>query len=161
MRTIFAINTGLSTVQWGWIVTITSLASIFSGLIIGGLVDKYGRKRVFIPSLLVLGLSTILFVLSKSYNMFLLSMILGGIGLYGRMISFQALVADTVPRNIRGRIMAVYTILSSLGSSSAMLLSGLFYDIFKELPFIVSFIAYGLAAGVAYTFLNEPKAKQI
>ena len=93
--------------------------------------------------------------------MFLLSMILGGIGLYGRMISFQTLVADTVPRNIRGRIMAVYTILSSLGSSSAMLLSGLFYDIFKELPFIVSFIAYGLAAGVAYTFLNEPKAKQI
>ena len=161
MRSVFAISAGLSTVQWGWIVSLTSLISLISGLLIGGLVDRFGRKRVFIPSIIVLGLSTLLFVFSKSYYMFLLARIIGGIGLYGRMISFQVLVADSVPADVRGRIMAIYTIFSSLGSSSAILLSGFLYDVFKELPFLVSFLAYLLAAGVAIKFLDEPEVKQL
>ena len=161
MRSVFAISAGLSTVQWGWIVSLTSLISLISGLLIGGLVDRFGRKRVFIPSIIVLGLSTLLFVFSKSYYMFLLARIMGGIGLYGRMISFQVLVADSVPADVRGRIMAIYTIFSSLGSSSAILLSGFLYDVFKELPFLVSFLAYVLAAGVAIMFLDEPEVKQL
>ncbi len=161
MTAIYAISSGVSTVQWGWIVSITSLVSLFSGLIIGGLVDRFGRKRVFIPSVLVLGVSTLFFVLSKSFHMFLISRILGGIGLYGRMISFQVLVADSVPVDVRGRIMALYSILSSLGSSSAMLLSGVLYDVFRELPFMVSIIAYGMAAVVAYRFLDESEVKQL
>ena len=162
MRAVYAIDVGgLSTVQWGWIVTITSVFSLIAGLFIGGLVDRFGRKRVFIPSILVLGGSTLLFVFSKSYPLFLLARILGGIGLYGRMISFQVLVADSVPGAVRGRIMAVYTIFSSLGSSSAILLSGFLYDVFQELPFIVSVVAYLLAAGVAVKFLDEPEVKHL
>jgi MFS family permease len=162
MRAVYAIDVGgLSTVQWGWIVTITSVFSLVAGLFIGGLVDRFGRKRVFIPSILVLGGSTLIFVLSKSYPLFLLARILGGIGLYGRMISFQVLVADSVPGAVRGRIMAVYTIFSSLGSSSAILLSGFLYDFFQELPFIVSVVAYLLAAGVAVKFLDEPEVKHL
>jgi len=55
VRTVYAIDVGLSTVEWGWIVSITSVVSLVSGLVIGGLVDHYGRKNVFVPSVLLLG----------------------------------------------------------------------------------------------------------
>jgi MFS family permease len=160
MRAVYAINVAkLSTIQWGWIITITSVVSLLSALIIGGFVDRYGRKEVFIPSVIILGFSTLLFMLSETYLLFLISRIIGGIGLYGRMISFQVLVADSVPSNTRGRIMALYNIFSSLGSSSAILVSGILFDISPNLPFIVSFTAYGLATIVALKFLKEPEIK--
>jgi MFS family permease len=160
MIAVYAINVGgLSTIQWGWIITITSMISLLSAFIIGGLIDRFGRKKVFLPSVVILGVSVLLFMLSETYSMFLFSRILGGIGLYGRMISFQVLVADSVPRDIRGRIMAVYNIFSSLGSSSAILVSGILFDISPNFPFIVSFGAYGLAAIVALKFLHEPEIK--
>ena len=155
MRAVYAIDAGLSTVEWGWIVSVTSVVSLVSGLFIGGLVDKFGRKNVFVPSVLLLGLSTFLFLVSSGFWMFLLARVLGGIGLYGRMISFQVLVADMVPVDSRGRVMAVYSIFSSIGTTSAILLSGFLYDVFAELPFILSAIAFILAAIVGKLFLNE------
>jgi MFS family permease len=162
MRAIYAVEIGgISTVQWGWIVSITSITSILSALMIGGFVDRYGRKRVFIPGIATLGLSTLLFVLSRSYPLFLFARILGGIGLYGRMISFQVLVADAIPNHIRGRIMGIYNIFSSIGSSTALLISGILYDITPQFPFYSSLLAYFLAAYVAIKFLKEPEIKQL
>ncbi len=157
MRAVYAINIGgLTAVQWGWIVSITSIVSSVSALIIGGFIDSYGRKRVFIPAVVMLSLSTLIFVLSKSYNMFLFARILGGIGLYGRMISFQVLIADSIPDQIRGRIMGIYYIFSSMGSSTALLFSGILYDLAPEAPFYVSIFSYFLAALIATKFLTEP-----
>jgi MFS family permease len=161
LNAVYAIDVGgLSTVQWGWIVSITSVISSLAALMIGGFIDRYGRKRVFIPAVTILGVSTLLFVFSEGYPMFLFSRILGGIGLYGRMISFQVLVADSIPGQVRGRIIGVYNILSSLGSSTAILFSGILYDLSPEIPFYVSVFAYGLAAVLASKFLDEAEIKQ-
>ena len=162
MRAIYAIDVGgLSTVQWGWIVSITSVVSSLAALMIGGFIDSFGRKRVFVPAVTILGISTLLFVLSEGYPMFLFARILGGIGMYGRMISFQVLVADSIPGQVRGRIMGVYNILSSIGSSTATLISGILYDFSPEFPFYVSAFAYGLAALVASKLLYEPEIKEL
>ena len=156
VRAIYAIDAGLSTVEWGWIVSITSVVSLVAGLFVGGLVDRFGRKKVFIPSVLLLFISTIIFLFSGSFWLFLLARVLGGMGLYGRMISFQVMVADFVPSGSRGRIMGLYSIFSSLGSTLAILLSGFLYDIYNELPFILSAIAFLIAAVVGWFFLYEP-----
>ena len=162
MRAVYAIDVGgLSTVQWGWIVSITSIISSLTALMIGGFIDSYGRKRVFIPSVTILGVSTLLFVFSEGYPMFLFARILGGIGMYGRMISFQVLVADSIPGRVRGRTMGVYNIFSSMGSSIAILISGILYDLSPEFPFYVSVFAYGFATLVATKLLDEPEIKQI
>jgi MFS family permease len=162
IRAVYAINVGgLSTVQWGWIVSITSVISSLGALMIGKFIDSYGRKRVFIPAVTILGISSLLFAFSESYQMFLFARILGGIGLYGRMISFQVLIADSIPGRVRGRIMGVYNIFSSMGSSTAVLISGILYDLSPKFPFYVSIFAYGFAALIATKLLNEPEIKQI
>jgi MFS family permease len=161
MRAVYAIEVGgLSMVQWGWIVSITSIISSLAALILGGFIDRFGRKRVFIPAITVLGVSTLLFVFSEGYLMFLFARVLGGVGFYGRMISLQVLIADSIPSQVRGRVLGVYNILSSLGSSIAILISGILYDLSPEFPFYVSIFAYGFAALVAVKFLKESKIKQ-
>jgi MFS family permease len=157
MRAVYAIDIGgLSTVQWGWIVSITSIVSSVSALIIGGFIDSYGRKRVFIPAVVILGLSTLIFILSRSYKLFLFARILGGIGLSCRMISLKVIIADSIPDQIRGRVMGIYYIFSSMGSSTALLFSGILYDIAPVVPFYVSVFSYFLATLIAIKFLTEP-----
>lgn len=161
-RGVYAINVGgLSTVEWGLIVSSTMVISSLAALLIGWAVDRYGRKRVFIPAVALLGISTLLFVFSNSFPMFLFARILGSIGIYGRMIAFQVIVADSIPVSIRGRMMGVYNIFSSLGSSSAMMFSGLLYDVSPVLPFYTAVLAYVSAALVAVKFLHEPETQQL
>jgi MFS family permease len=162
VRTIYAIEVGgLSTVEWGLIVSSTLVISTIATFFIGWGVDKYGRKRVFISAIISLGVSTLLFTLSESFPLFLLSRIIGSIGLYGRMISFQVLIADSIPVSIRGRMMGVYNIFSSLGSSTATMLSGLLYDLSPTFPFYTSAMAYTIAALVALSLINEPETRQL
>ena len=159
---IYAINVGgLSTVEWGLIVSSTMVISSLAALLIGWAVDRYGRKRVFIPAVSLLGISSLLFIFSNSFPMFLFARILGSIGKYGRMIAFQVIVADSIPVSIRGRMMGVYNIFSSLGSSSAMMFSGLLYDVSPVLPFYTAVLAYVSAALVAVKFLHEPDIQQL
>jgi len=49
----------------------------------------------------------------------------------------------------------VYYIFSSIGSSTALLISGILYDIAPVAPFYVSIFSYFLAALVATQFLTE------
>ncbi len=116
---------------------------------------------IFIPAVSLLGISSLLFIFSNSFPMFLFARILGSIGKYGRMIAFQVIVADSIPVSIRGRMMGVYNIFSSLGSSSAMMFSGLLYDVSPVLPFYTAVLAYVSAALVAVKFLHEPDIQQL
>ena len=110
---------------------------------------------------MLLGVSTLLFTFSDSFPMFLFSRIIGSIGLYGRMISFQVLIADSIPVSIRGRLMGVFNIFNSLGSSTAIMISGLLYDIYPVLPFYASALAYTAVALAAVRFLKEPETRQL
>jgi MFS family permease len=93
--------------------------------------------------------------------MFFLSRIIGSIGMYGRMIAFQVLIADSIPVSVRGRMMGVYNMFSSLGSSAAIMFSGVLYDFSPIFPFYASALAYAVAAIVAYKFIHEPKTQQV
>jgi MFS family permease len=161
LRAVYAIDiAGLSTIEWGLIVSSTLVISSLAALLLGWIIDRHGRKRVFILSVISLAISTILFVFSNSFSMFLLARIIGSIGLYGRMIAFQVIIADSIPVSTRGRMMGIYNIFSSIGSSTAIMISGLLYDVSPMLPFYVSAFAFASAALVAVKFLQEPEIQQ-
>ncbi len=162
VRSVYAINVrGLSTVEWGLIVSTTLVLSSFTAFIVGWIVDRYGRKMVFVPAIVLLAVSSLIFAVSNSFPTFLLSRIIGSVGLYGRMVSFQVLIADSIPVSIRGRIMGVFNIFHSMGSSTAILVSGLLYDVAPVLPFYTSAIALILASLVAVKLVQEPAYAQI
>jgi len=110
---------------------------------------------------MLLAVSSLVFAVSNSFPTFLLSRIIGSVGLYGRMVSFQVLIADSIPVSIRGRIMGVFNIFHSMGSSTAIMVSGLLYDVAPVLPFYTSALALVLASLVAMKFVHEPAHAQM
>jgi MFS family permease len=76
-------------------------------------------------------------------------------------MALTVLIADSTPRNVRGRIFSLINILGSLGSSTSVLLSGILYDLNQTLPFYIATIMYLLATLIAIKFLQEAKIRHI
>jgi MFS family permease len=76
-------------------------------------------------------------------------------------MALTVLIADSTPRNVRGRIFSLINILGSLGSSTSVLLSGILYDLNQTLPFYIATIMYLLATLIAIKFLQEAKVRHI
>lgn len=161
-RSAYAVHVkGISTVQWGLIESISQISMIVTAFIIGDFIDRYGRKKIFIPALSLLGIATLIFVTSNSFTYFLLAMMLIYIGLMARMMALQVLIADTIPRTIRGRIMGATNILGSIGSHGSIMISGFLYDLSPALPYYISIVMYTLAILVAFKFLKESSIRQL
>ena len=104
-RSAYAVGVkGLSTYQWGVIESIFQVFMIANAFLNGNLIDRYGRRRTFIPSIIVLAIAASVFTLSNSFTWFLISMILTYTGLMSRMMALQVLIADSIPKTKRGRI---------------------------------------------------------
>jgi len=161
-RSAYAVNVkGLSTVEWGMIVTISQIVSTMAIFAIGWSIDKYGRKKVFVPSIALLGVSAYIFTFSNSFTSFLLAMIVEAIFLNSRIMALQVLMADSTPMPVRGRVFGTINILSNLGSSASIVLSGILYDIDPVLPFHVAIVMYALATLAAMKFLKEAAVRQV
>jgi len=160
-RGLYAVNIhSLTTVEWGIITSIAQIISLIATFGIGWLIDSYGRKRVFIPSILLLGTAVLLFIFSTSFVTILLAMILTATGLKSRMMALQVLVADTIPRPIRGRLFSLIDVSSSLGSMLSMVLAGILYDQAPVYPFYFAGVAYFVAAIIARLYLQEASIRQ-
>ena len=160
-RGLYAVNIhSLTTVEWGIITSIAQIISLIATFGIGWLIDSYGRKRVFIPSILLLGTAVLLFIVSTSFVTILLAMILTATGLKSRMMALQVLVADTIPRPIRGRLFSLIDVSSSFGSMLSMVLAGILYDQAPAYPFYFAGAAYFVAAIIARLYLQEASVRQ-
>lgn len=161
-RTAYAVHVkGLSTVQWGLIESISQIIMILTAFIIGDFIDRYGRKKIFIPAISLLGIAALIFAISNNFTYFLFAMSLANIGMMARMMSLQVLIADTIPKTIRGRIMSATNIFGSLGSHGSIMISGFLYDLSPTLPYYISIIMYTLAILVAFKFLKESDIRQL
>lgn len=97
---------GLSSSEWGLILLVeTSLRNLMN-IPAGIVVDRYGRTRAIIASLLLSLVSIPTFVLSDSFIEALLIRSAVAVANAFLLPACSALMADTVPRDIRGRVMA-------------------------------------------------------
>ena len=97
---------GLSAADWGLILLISSVARILSGIPAGFVVDRFGRTRFIVGSLLTGAFIIYLFGFSRGFLAVVTIRCL--ISVIGSFYSpaCGALLADLVPRDIRGRVMA-------------------------------------------------------
>ncbi|MEM2094419.1 MAG: MFS transporter [Candidatus Bathyarchaeia archaeon] len=145
----------LTTVEWGKVLSISQIASIMAVFAIGWIIDRYGRKSVFLVSLVALGLSSFLTTVATDHLSFVAVISLRLICLKTRMVALQALMADFIPSKLRGRFFGVVNISSSVGTSASVLISGILYDLNPQVPFYFSTIAHLLAALLAQKYLQE------
>jgi len=89
------------------------------GIIFGSLGDRYGRAKMLSVTVLLYSVATGLSALSKGFVDFAVYRFLTGLGVGGVFGLAVALVADTVPGDIRPRALGVLQSFSAVGNSLA------------------------------------------
>jgi len=105
---------GVSNVDWGLILFIESLIKIGLTIPAGMLADRYGRTRTLFAAVLVSLMSLPSIVLATGFTQVLLVRMGAALAVALYMPSSTALMADLVPRRMRGRVM------SAVGRGSVM-----------------------------------------
>ncbi|MCX8060211.1 MAG: MFS transporter, partial [Aquificaceae bacterium] len=97
------------------------LGAILGSLLFGYLADKYGRKRLFLLTLLIYSGGTFLTGFAQSFESAFLFRVLAGAGLGGEFAAIQSAIDEFVPSRHRGKVDGTITALWNLGSLMASL----------------------------------------
>lgn len=118
-------------------VSFLSLAAVqFPG---GYLADKYGRRRLIPALTFVVGLSYLFYVFALSWHFILVGAFIGSVCLIYQP-GLQALMADSLPPQKRGRGYSMITFFSHVSTAPSPLIAGLLY------------VAYGLVGGMRFAY---------
>ena len=163
---------GLTPYQWGVILLIGGVVRTVMSLIAGSLVDRIGAKTCMLIAFAVAAPSMILFTRSRGFldaSLIYVALSLAGVFLW---IATSVLLADTIPRAIRGRIMAalgqgVGIGIAGGGYASGFLLfipmtlgsyvSGYIYQLNPTYPWLIQSITLTAALILAVWLIKEPE----
>ena len=94
----------LSASQIGYAFSLIAVLNIMTIYLSGSLADRFGRKPVIAPAMLVEGIGLALFAFSPSYWMFMLSAAVWGLGAGISGPAPAAYVTDLAPEAVRARV---------------------------------------------------------
>lgn len=117
-----------SAVQLGLIQTVMVLATAALLLPAGRFADIYGRKRVFIVGVVIIGISTLVLGLTNSIRIFLILRFVQGAGSALILSTSVAILTAVFPPDRRGRAMGVIVAMVYIGLSLGPSLSGVIID---------------------------------
>lgn len=165
----------LSAAQWGLIVLAESVVRTALFLPAGLLVDRWGRTKTLILALLIWSVVSPLFVLLSGFGAVLIERILLAAAFALAITSSTALMADLVPRAVRGQMMAAIgqggIVLGMIGTPGgpsvgyliipplmvASLGGGLLYTLNPAAPWYLSTLGSLLALGLVIAFIRDPQ----
>lgn len=98
-----AADWGLSSVQQGWIGSVSSIGMAVGAFLFGMMADRTGRKFVLILTLLLFSIAGGLSALATGLGIFLILRFFIGMGLGGELPVASTLVSESVPAEKRGR----------------------------------------------------------
>lgn len=102
-----AIDWQLSPTQIGWIGSVNSIGMAVGALLCGVLADRYGRKNIFMWTLLIFSVASGLSALTTTLVAFLILRFIIGMGLGGELPVASTLVSESVAAHERGRIVVL------------------------------------------------------
>ena len=153
---------GITALEWGIIVSLQFLLANILKIPGGWLSDKFGKRKIMIISVLTCAPCTILFTLSQSFLQALtVALLLIVTGIY-YLPAHMALQSDLTPRIMRGRITALFGIISALSAASGSLAGGfLFQSVNPATPFYLFTVAELVATFFIISILREPTKREV
>lgn len=107
-----------------WVVTAFLLTSTVATPLYGKLSDMYGRRRLFVVSISVFLLASVLCGVAQSMTQLIAFRALQGLGAGGLMILSQTVVGDLVSPRDRGRYQGLFTGVFAVSSVAGPLIGG-------------------------------------
>jgi MFS family permease len=170
---------GLSSSAWGIVLLVEQILKSAMFVPAGVLVDRWGRTASLVAALLISLVSIPLFVFSPGLAAVLLVRIAIAVAFAIGIPSCSALMADIVPRDIRGRVMAALgqggILIGSAGGVGgpgvgfvtiiplmiASLAGGYLYAWHPATPWFLSTIATAVAVILIALFIRDPKQAEV
>jgi MFS family permease len=171
---------GLSSSQWGLILLIETALRCLMYIPAGMAVDRWGRTRCIAGALLLSLIAIPSFVLVDSFALVLLIRVTLAVAVAFFVTACSALMADLVPRDTRGRVMAALgrgTVMLGAASGGtggpgvgfvitvplmlASLAGGYLYEARPTTPWFAVGVAIALSLALVALFVRDPRVAEL
>jgi MFS family permease len=142
------------------LITAFTLPSLILGTIIGILTDRWGRKRIIVPSLFLFRIAGTACAFARDFNLLLWLRLLQGIGAASLLSLSITLIGDIYTGDRRITAMGYNASISSVGTASYPIISGVgvLATMGWYYAFMLPILAIPLGLLVLFTLKNpEPK----
>lgn len=150
----------MSLEQWALVMTFRYLTIAIPAILAGFSMDVLGRKRFLILGYLFYIPGMLLFI-NADFNMLLLSFFFFGLGNLLQLNSYQVLMGDLIPRNLRGTATGCLQFFMFIIQAILQVLVGLTYVyVSPQLPFLL--LAFTMLPLSLFVFwrVHEPKIRE-
>ena len=145
----------------GFLVTVFTLPAFLLGPVIGVLADRFGRKKVIVPSLFLFGIAGTACAFARDFNLLLLLRFLQGIGAASLLSLTVTLIGDLFTAERRTAAMGYNASVSSIGTAIYPTIGGALATMGWTYPFMLPLVAIPVGLLVLSGLKNpEPKGKQ-
>ena len=149
---------GISTQQVGWLIAAFTLPGIFLTPVTGILADRFGRKRVLVPSLFIFGIAGFLCSFMRDFHLLLIFLFIEGIGASGLSSINITLIGDLYSGEKRTALMGYNASILSIGTAAYPALGGFIAVLGWQYIFYLPLLAIPLGIFVIFG-LNNPEPK--
>lgn len=137
----------LDTNQASWVVSIWLIGIMFGAIVFGYLADRFGRKRLFIATLVMYSFFTILTALSPNYVFLMIFRFLTAIGVGAEYTAINSAISEFIPPKNRGRVNGLVMNFWPVGAMIAALVNLFFINLLAvEVGWRVGFGVGAIAA---------------
>jgi len=153
---------GVTSTQWGIITAVGSAISIISKiLVVGKLLDKFGRRKILLATTASDVLTYTLFIRCGMFLQVLALWIASSFIWSFYDPTYSSLEADLIPEERRGRVFAAFGVAWSAFRVPASLLGGFIYErVSPELSFYMASFGVMLCFILTVLFIKQPKSNK-
>ncbi len=136
--------------QIGYIITIFTIPGIFFTPVLGVLADRFGRKRILIPSLFLFGIAGTACAFAETFEQLLIFRFLQGFGSAALGVLNVTLIGDLYEKNRRATAMGYNAGVLSVGTALYPSIGGALTVIGWNYPFFLTLL--GIPVGIFAIF---------
>ncbi len=125
IQTVFHLDTN----QASWVVSIWLIGIMFGAFIFGYLADRFGRKRLFIATLVMYSVCTVLTAFSPNYLFLMIFRFLTAIGVGAEYTAINSAISEFIPPTNRGKVNALVMNFWPVGAMIAALVNLFFINL--------------------------------
>lgn len=149
---------GISHQSVGLLITFFTLPGVILTPVLGVLADRYGRKRILVPSLMLFGIAGGMCAFITSFKLLLALRFVQGMGGAALGSLNVTIIGDLFSGKERAAAMGYNAGVLSVGTTAYPALGGAFAYLSWNYPFLLAFI--GIPVGLLVLFvLNNPEPK--
>jgi ACDE family multidrug resistance protein len=147
--------------QIGLLITVFTIPGVFLTLVLGVLADRFGRKRILVPSLFLFAASGSLCAFAGNFHLLLILRFFQGIGAAALGSLNVTIIGDLYSGKDRTTAMGYNASVLSVGAASYPVIGGALAMVGWQFPFLLPVLAFPVGFMVIFFLKNpEPKDEQ-